>query len=107
MTSPNSKYTEEFRERTVNYIIESNKSATRVGEELGIDKNTICRWMREYRTKNRLPSYQEEQEIRGQTARETKAYVARMKEDKKRIEILTEEVDILKKALHIFMQAPK
>jgi transposase-like protein len=105
MTSPNSQYTEAFRERTVNYIIESNKSATRVGEELGIDKNTICRWMREYRTKNRLPSYQEEQDIRGKTARETKAYM--MKEDKKRIEILTEEVEILKNALHIFMQAPK
>jgi transposase-like protein len=105
MTSPNSKYTEAIRERTENYIIESNKSATRVGEELGIDKNTICRWVREYRSKNRLPSYQEEQDIRGKTARETKAYM--MKEDKKRIEILTEEVEILKKALHIFMPAPK
>jgi hypothetical protein len=33
--------------------------------------------------------------------------MAQMKEDRKRIEVLTEEVEILKKALHIFMQVPK
>jgi len=107
MPSLNSKYTDEFRDRTIKYIIESNKSATGVGEELGVDKNTICRWMRDYRRKNKLPSYKEEQEIRGEKGRETKAYIARLKEDKRRIEELEEEVEILKKALHIFMQAPK
>jgi len=107
MPSLNSKYTDEFRDRTIKYIIESNKSATGVGEELGVDKNTICRWMRDYRRKNKLPSFKEEQEIRGKTARETKAYIVRLKEDKRRIEELEEEVEILKKALHIFMQVPK
>ena len=76
MPSLNSKYTDAFRDQTIKYIIESNKSATGVGEELGVDKNTICRWMRDYRRKNNLPSF---------------------KEDKRRIEELEEEVAILKK----------
>jgi len=36
---------------------ESGKSATSVGEEMVIDKNTVCRWVRDYRRKYNLPSY--------------------------------------------------
>lgn len=70
MSSLNSKYTEEFRERTVRYILENDKSATSVSEELGIDKNTVCRWIRDYRKKHKLPSFKEEMEIRGTTAKD-------------------------------------
>ena len=37
MSSNNSKYTEEFREQTVQYIFATGKSATRMAEEMGID----------------------------------------------------------------------
>lgn len=107
MPSLNSKYTDEFRDRTVKYILDSHKSASSVGEELGVDKNTICSWVRDYRRKNHLPSYKEEQEIRGKSAKDSQAQILKMKEDKRRILELEEEVEILKKALHIFMQAPK
>lgn len=107
MPSLNSKYTEEFRERTVKYILEKNKSATSVGEELGVNKNTICQWVRDYRRKKKLPSFKEEQQIKGKTSRDAKGQVRKMKENKRRILELEEEVEILKKALHIFMQAPK
>ena len=49
MPSNNSQYTEEMREQTAQYIIESGKSAIGVAEELGIDKNTVCSWVKEYR----------------------------------------------------------
>ena len=39
MPSNNSKYTEEMREQTAQYIIESGKSATGVAEKLGIVPN--------------------------------------------------------------------
>lgn len=55
MPSNNSKYSDEMREKTVKYIFDSGKSATTVGEELGIDKNTICRWVRDYRRTNKMP----------------------------------------------------
>lgn len=107
MASNNSKYSEEFRERTCRHILETGKSATRVGEEIGVDKNTICRWVRNYRRKNMLPSYQETLKSQSTEKRERKKISAQQKADKKRIMELEEEVEILKKALHIFMQAPK
>ena len=51
MPSNNSKYTKEIREKTARYILENKKSATSVAEEMGIDTNTVCRWVRDYRRK--------------------------------------------------------
>ena len=64
MPSNNSKYTQEIREQTARYIIENGKSATSVAEEMGIDTNTVCRWVRDYRRKHNLPSYAEEKGIK-------------------------------------------
>lgn len=49
MPSNNSKYSEEMRERTERHIIENGKSATATTEELGINTNTVYRWVREFR----------------------------------------------------------
>jgi len=86
MPSNNSKYSEEMRERTSKFIIESGKSATSVAEELGIEINTVCRWVRDYRRKHKMPSYSDE-----------KGILKGPKEEK-------EKVEILKKSLHIFME---
>ena len=64
MPSNNSKYTEELREQTAKFILETGKSATSVAEEMGIDTNTVCRWVRDYRRKHNMPSYAEEKGIR-------------------------------------------
>ena len=57
MASNNSKYSEEMKEQTAKLVIEGGKSATRVAEELGLDKNTVCRWVRDYRRKHNMPTY--------------------------------------------------
>ena len=49
MASNNSKYSQEVREETAKFIIESGKSATSVGEEMGIDKNKIIIKIEMYR----------------------------------------------------------
>ena len=64
MPSNNAKYSEEMREQTAAFIIETGKSATSMSEELGIDKKTVCRWVRDYRRKHKLPTYAEEKRIR-------------------------------------------
>ena len=104
MPSNNSKYTPEIRQRTVNHILESGKSATRVAEEMGIDTNTVCKWVREYRRANQLPTYHQEKGHKVVVAKSEKELAARLKEKEKRIRDLEEEVDILKKSLRIFMQ---
>ena len=54
MPSNNSKYTQEMRDKTARYVLETGKSATSVAEELGINTNTVCKWVREYR-RNHVP----------------------------------------------------
>jgi len=54
MPSNKSKYSPEFREQTARHILESGKSATSMAEELKIDTNTVCKWVRDYRKKKSL-----------------------------------------------------
>jgi transposase-like protein len=104
MPSNNSKYTQELRDRTAKHIIESGKSATGIAEEMGIDTNTVCRWVRDYRRKNHMPSYEQSKGIKKVTDHYDKEVNKQLKERDKRIRNLEEEVDILKKSLRIFMQ---
>jgi len=57
MASNNTKYSEEMRSEISKIIIETGRSATSIAEEMGIDVNTVCRWVREYRRKHKMPSY--------------------------------------------------
>ena len=118
MPSNNSKYTEEMREETVKFILETGKSATSVAEEMGIDKNTVCHWVRDYRRKHNMPSYAEEKGIRTNQPKnslelkmQNKELEAKLREKEKEIKRLNtviqeerEKIEILKKSLHIFMQ---
>ena len=111
MPSNNSKYTQEIREKTARYILENKKSATSVAEEMGIDTNTVCRWVRDYRRKYNLPSYAEEKGIRrkepqteGELLYRIKDLEKELKKKDKQLEEEKEKVEILKKSLHIFMQ---
>ncbi len=64
MPSNNSKYTPGIREQNAGYILENWKSATSVAEKMGIDTNTVCKRVREYRRKNILTNYAEEKGIK-------------------------------------------
>ena len=66
------KYNEEMKLQTVKYVLEGGKSATKVAKELGIDTNTVCRWVREYREAQGMPSYEAEQRIKRQTREKRK-----------------------------------
>jgi transposase len=114
MPSNNSKYTAELREQTARMILESGKSATSMAEEMGIDTNTVCRWVRDYRRQHKLPSYAEEKGMKPQHPISERELVQHNKELerelKKKEKLLADEkekVEILKKSLHIFMQHPE
>jgi transposase-like protein len=89
-----------MREQTVKYILEKNRSATQVAEEMGIDTNTVCRWVRDYRRKHNLPSFAE---TKGMKRAEPKSntellyQVQELKREKKKVlEDEKEKVEILK-----------
>ncbi len=95
MPSNNSKYTQETREKTAPYVQETGKSATSVAEEMGIDTNTICKWVREYRRTHGMPSYTEEKGIKKKDPQTEVELLYRIKELerelKKKEKELTEE----------------
>jgi transposase-like protein len=114
MPSNNSKYSPEMREQTARFILENNRSATSVAEEMGIDTNAVCRWVRDFRRANSLPTYAEEKGIAPLSPKPLSESSAKVKqlerEIKRRDRLLAEErekVEILKKSLHILVCAEK
>ncbi len=121
MPSNNTKYTEEFREQTAKLILETGRSATSFSEEMGLDKNTVCKWVRDYRRKHGMPTYAEEKGSVRSVPKEPIELKQRIKEletklrekekiiaeKDKAIQLEREKVEILKKSLHIFMQTPE
>jgi len=81
-----------------------------MAEEMGIDTNTVCRWVRDYRRMNKMPSYAEEKGIKTTKPVSERELVTRNKELerelKRQAKLLDEEkekTEILKKSLRIFM----
>ncbi|WP_258239378.1 transposase [Arcobacter sp. L] len=50
----NSKYTKEFRDETVQLILNSEKSAMQIAKDLGINDKTIYNWIKVYKKKNNI-----------------------------------------------------
>lgn len=83
------QYTEEFKKETVALIKSSGKSKAQISRELGISDQNISRWCQEYgeeanKQEDGTPSLQEFMALKAELRR------------------VTEERDILKKALNIF-----
>ena len=111
MPSNRTKHSDEMREETAKFIIESGRSATSVAEEMGIDTNTVCRWVRDYRRKHNMPTYKEEKGIGTEDSKKITDERFRIKVQEREIRKLKKElqeektkVDILKKSLRIFME---
>ena len=103
------QYSPEMKEQTVKYVLEGNKSATKTAKELGIDVNPVCRWVREYREEHKMPSYEVERRIKKESIDElitkNKELEKELRKKEKELEDEKTKVEILKKSLHIFMQA--
>lgn len=57
-------YNEEMRLQTIKLVLKGDKSAAKIAWDLGINQNTVSRWVKEYRKQNNLPTYEEERRIR-------------------------------------------
>lgn len=86
------QYTEEFKRETVRLIKISGKSQAQVARELGISDQNISRWWQEYGQENAT------EETHSVSKEAYKAMQAELRR-------VTEERDILKKALNIFSRS--
>lgn len=84
MPSKNSKCTQELRDHTSKHIIDSGKSATIIAEDMGINTNTISRWVKDYRRKNHLPGYDQSNGIKKATDSRGKELNKQIKEHGKK-----------------------
>lgn len=90
------KYTKEFKQDALNFIIRSDKPIKKIADELGVEYNLLCRWKREFDSL-------EEKAFPGQ-GNPVEAELAKLKRELLDVQ---EERDILKKAVAIFSRVPK
>lgn len=93
------QYTQEFKKEAVEYSLTSGKTIEKVARDLGISHHNLNRWRTEYREDGQLafPGHGKE----NLTLQEEES-----RRLKKELIDITQERDILKKALAIFTKKP-
>jgi transposase len=93
MNDSRQRYNETFRREAVKYVQEQTKTLEQVADELNINLGTLKSWMGKYREFHNEPVNQ------GEALRQQSQL---MEDQQREIAELKEELEILKKAMHIF-----
>ena len=100
----NSKYTREFRDSSVQLVLNSQESTTKIAKDLDVNVKTLYNWIREYKKSNNIPVFP-----RGYASSQSEKYniiKESVEEENKRLraenKLLKQERDILKKATAYF-----
>lgn len=104
MPSNNSKYSAQFKEQIVLQMLGRGESASSVAAEIGVNLNTVCRWAREHRKLQGLPTYHQQRKFNQAIKKIEREFIRIDMMNKRHIVELEEEIEILKKFQHIFMQ---
>jgi transposase len=91
MSAQRKKYTKDFKKDTVMYLLNSGKEIKEVAKDMGINASQLSKWKREFLndSENAFPGNGNPKD-------------KELFELKKKLADITEERDILKKALAIF-----
>ena len=99
----NSKYTREFRDSSVQLVLNSDESTAKIAKDLDVNEKTLYNWVREYKKANNIPIIS-----RGYASSATRNAQIKetAEEENKRLraenKLLKQERDILKKATAYF-----
>ena len=55
MSTPRRRFNREFKLEAIRRVQETGRTQSQVAEELGVSANTLCRWMKQYRTDKAEP----------------------------------------------------
>ncbi len=100
-SKPRRKYDQDFKRNAVLLCSEPGKSVTQVAENLGINKDLLYRWRREYHRANGQYVFP------GNGIEALTPDQKRIRELEKQLKDTEMERNILKKAMAIFSRAPK
>ena len=95
------KYDRDFKRNAVLLCAEPGRTVTEVAENLGVGKDLLYRWRREYHLANGKPAFP------GNGVEALTDEQKRIRELEKKLRETEMERDILKKAMAIFSRAPK
>ena len=99
----NSKYTREFRDSSVQLVVNSEESIAKIAKDLDVNKKTLYNWVREYKKANNIPITPRGYFTAGNGKSNNKETI---EEEAKRLraenKLLKQERDILKKATAYF-----
>jgi len=96
----NSKYTQEFRDSTIQLVMQGNKSVLQIGRDLDVNPKTIYNWVRVYKKANNIKIDSRGKSDITSTVKETpQEELKRLRAENK---LLKQERDILKKATAYF-----
>jgi len=93
------QYTQEFKKEAVEYSLSSKKTAETVARDLGISPHNLKRWRAQYRKDGELA-------FPGHGKKNLTPQEEENRRLKKELIDITQERDILKKALAIFTKKP-
>ena len=91
-----SKYSQEFKDSTVQLIINNNESVVKVAEDLGLNPKTLYLWVSTYKKAHNIPT-----RVLGVSS-STETLDEENKRLRKENKLLKQERDILKKATAYF-----
>ena len=95
----NSKYTKEFRDSTIQLVMNSDKSAYQIAQDLDVNDKTLYSWIRAYKKANNIHT-DDRRATQKTSSKET------LEEENKRLRkelaVVKQEREILKKATAYF-----
>ena len=94
-----SKYTQEFKDSTVQLIMNSDESVIKISKDLDLNHKTVYNWISDYKRENNI-QIDSRRTIQKSTSKETSdEEIKRLRAENK---LLKQERDILKKATAYF-----
>jgi len=91
----NSKYTQEFKDSSIQLAMNSDKSTAKIAVDLDVNEKTLYNWIRQYKQANNIAIT-----FLGNTSKES--FEDEAKRLRKENKVLKQERDILKKAAAYF-----
>ncbi len=93
------KYTQEFKDSTVQLVLNSDKSVLKIGADLDVNPKTIYNWIKAYKLKNNI---QIDNRFKNKTSVIKNSESEELKRLRAENKLLRQERDILKKATAYF-----
>lgn len=91
-----SKYTKEFKDPTIQLILNNNESVSKIAADLDIHVKTLYNWMSSYKKEHKIPMRVVN------TSSSTETLDEENKRLRREVKLLKQERDILKKATAYF-----